>query len=77
MAQHGDGGKRDGLPHGAFAKIARRLRPKVSTQHVREVWLGNRKSARVASAIARFQQRLQETDAVTQADTDSLSGRAA
>lgn len=42
------------LPHGAYSKIARRLRPKVTPQHVRLVAKGERKSPRVERAIERF-----------------------
>lgn len=45
------------LPHGAFTKIARRMRPKVSVQHVREVFVGNRTSPRVERAIEQFIKR--------------------
>jgi len=53
MQHDGSGGKPD-LPYGAFAKIARRLRPKVSVQHVREVYHGRRESARVQRAIETY-----------------------
>jgi hypothetical protein len=42
------------LPHGAYSRIARRLRPKVTPQHVREVALGKRQSARVERAIQTY-----------------------
>lgn len=46
------------LPHGAFSAIARRLRPKVTPQHVRAVYLGERQSPRVERAIANYLARL-------------------
>lgn len=46
------------LPRGALSKIARRLRPKVTPQHVREVALGRRKSARVERAIETYRRSL-------------------
>ena len=42
------------LPRGAYSQIARRMRPKVSPQHVRRVAIGERKSERVEAAIARY-----------------------
>ena len=42
------------LPRGAYSLIARRLRPKVTPQHVRAVALGERSSERVEAAIARY-----------------------
>lgn len=48
-----------GLPYGAWSKIARRLRPKVTPQHVREVALGRRKSERVARAIENYRRGLE------------------
>lgn len=42
------------LPRGAYSRIARRLRPKVTPQHVREVALGNRRSERVERAIQTY-----------------------
>lgn len=42
------------LPHGALSQIARRLRPKVSAQHVREVYFGRRTSPRVQRAIENY-----------------------
>lgn len=47
------------LPHGAYAQIARRLRPPVTLQHVREVALGRRQSKRVAAAIRNYVARLE------------------
>lgn len=46
------------LPRGAYSRIARRLRPKVTPQHVRQVALGNRESKRVMRAIERFRESL-------------------
>jgi hypothetical protein len=46
------------LPRGAYSRIARRLRPKVTPQHVRQVALGNRESKRVSAAIERFRESL-------------------
>lgn len=46
------------LPHGALTRIARRLRPPVSVQHVREVYLGRRSSRRVEKAIAAYTRSL-------------------
>lgn len=46
------------LPRGAYSRIARRLRPKVSPQHVRKVALGERESKRVSAAIERFRESL-------------------
>jgi len=42
------------LPRGAYSQIARRMRPKVSPQHVRRVAIGERTSERVEAAIARY-----------------------
>jgi hypothetical protein len=42
------------LPRGAYTKIAKRLRPKVTPQHVRLVAIGERTSVRVSAAIERF-----------------------
>jgi hypothetical protein len=47
------------LPRGAYSRIARRLRPKVTPQHVREVALGNRRSPRVERAIQTYLAGLQ------------------
>jgi hypothetical protein len=47
------------LPRGAYSRIARRLRPKVSPQHVRKVALGERKSARVMKSILKFAESLE------------------
>ena len=49
------------LPYGAFSRIARRLRPKVSANHVREVYYGRRVSARVSRAITVYLRGLQES----------------
>lgn len=46
------------LPWGSYAKIARRLRPKVTPQHVRLVARGERESARVMRAILRFAEKM-------------------
>lgn len=46
------------LPHGAYTRIARRLRPQVSSEHVRQVALGNRKSPRVERAIENYRRSL-------------------
>lgn len=51
------------LPRGAYSRIARRLRPKVSPQHVRKVALGERESKRVAAAIERFRESLNQSSA--------------
>lgn len=56
-------GKGGGLPRGAYTKIARRLRPKVSVSHVRQVALGQRKSPRVERAIERYRASLDESKA--------------
>lgn len=42
------------LPRGAYSRIARRMRPTVSPQAVRQVWLGKSKSARISAAITRY-----------------------
>lgn len=54
MANAGENGKGRELPRGAYVRIARRLRPKVSANHVRLVAIGERKSPRVERAIERF-----------------------
>lgn len=46
------------LPRGAYSRIARRLRPKVSPQFVREVALGNKRSARVERAVENYRASL-------------------
>lgn len=46
------------LPRGAYTQIARRLRPKVSPQHVAGVDAGEKQSRRVAAALARFRERM-------------------
>ena len=61
MAKADENGKGDELPRGAYSRIARRLRPKVSPQHVRAVALGERKSPRVEAAIARYIASLNDT----------------
>ena len=47
------------LPHGAFSQIARRVRPQVTANHVREVFLGRRPSKRIEAAIARYVEKLE------------------
>ena len=49
------------LPRGAYSVIARRMRPKVSPQHVRRVALGERRSERVEAAIARYVDSMKHT----------------
>lgn len=49
-----DGARKPDLPHGAFTRIARRMRPQVSVQHVREVYFGRRRSPRVERAIRKY-----------------------
>lgn len=49
------------LPHGSYSRIARRMRPQVSPQHVREVALGRRRSDRVERAIARYVEALKQS----------------
>jgi hypothetical protein len=51
------------LPRGAYSKIARRLRPTVSPQHVRLVALGQRESKRVSAAIQRYADSLHQSAA--------------
>lgn len=53
-----DSGSRPELPHGAYSQIARRLRPKVSGQAVRLVYLGNSVSARITAAIDTYRRSL-------------------
>lgn len=48
-----------GLPHGAFTRIAKSVRPQVTVQHVREVWLGRRPSKRIEAAIQRYVEKLE------------------
>lgn len=55
--------KRDELPYGAYSRIARRLRPQVTPQHVREVALGTRKSKRVARALETYRRSLNSSAA--------------
>lgn len=57
LAHPGIGGKPE-LPYGAYSKIARRVRPVVTANHVREVFKGHRKSARIQAAIERFKKEL-------------------
>lgn len=45
------------LPHGAYSQIGRRLRPRVTPSHVRQVYLGMRRSPRVERAIANYVKR--------------------
>ena len=54
-------------PHGTFARVARRLRPKVTPQHVRLVALGRATSARVERALERERERLESVAAGTAA----------
>jgi hypothetical protein len=54
MANESGNGKWRELPHGAYTRIARRLRPTVTPNHVRLVALGERKSPRVERAIERY-----------------------
>lgn len=61
------------LPYGAYAAIARRLRPKVSLTHVRLVALGERRSPRVESAIRNY---LARHEAVEGVDVVSVHGKA-
>lgn len=51
------------LPHGAFTKIAKSVRPQVSVQHVREVYLGRRSSPRIEAAIQRYVEKLEASAA--------------
>lgn len=60
MDESETGSKAD-LPYGAYSRIARRVRPQVTAQHVREVWKGARKSARIERAIARFIEKERES----------------
>jgi hypothetical protein len=46
------------LPRGAYSRIARRLRPKVTPQHVRLVALGKSTSKRVSAALERYRASL-------------------
>lgn len=64
MANDSADGKGVDLPHGAYSRIARRMRPQVTAQHVREVALGNRRSERVEAAIARYVASLKQTAGV-------------
>ena len=59
MADDNTPRKRGPLPRGAYSRIARRLRPKVTPQFVRRVALGERESKRVSAAIARFRESLE------------------
>src|SRR4051812_18453024 len=56
MANAPENGKGSELPHGAYTRIARRLRPCVSPQHVRLVAIGKRDSVRVKRAIERYRE---------------------
>lgn len=51
------------LPRGAYSRIARRVRPVVSPQMVRAVYLGRATSARIARAIARYVEQLEKESA--------------
>lgn len=78
MYQHKTGGKRGmALPHGAYSTIARRLRPKVTPNHVREVWLGNRTSPRVERAIQTYLRAMQEAGTLPDPSPDSDTQQAA
>lgn len=59
LAVPASGGKAN-LPRGAYSQIARRVRPKVTPNHVREVYLGRRPSKRIEAAIERFARQLGE-----------------
>ena len=48
------------LPRGTYARIGRRLRPQVSGQFVGMVDRGEKTSARVAAALRRERERLQQ-----------------
>lgn len=47
------------LPRGAYTKIAKRVRPQVTPQHVRAVALGMRMSPRISAAIERFKREVE------------------
>lgn len=64
MTQPADDRKELALPRGAYTRIARRMRPQVSPQHVRRVAIGERKSERVEAAIARYVAALGEMEKV-------------
>ena len=49
------------LPYGAYAEIARRCDPPVTTHHARLVYLGARKSPSVESVIEKYVAELQES----------------
>jgi hypothetical protein len=53
-----DNGPAPELPRGAYSRIARRLRPKVTPQAVRLVYLGNSTSARISAAIDTYRRSL-------------------
>jgi hypothetical protein len=46
------------LPRGAYSRIARRMRPKVTPQHVRLVAIGKSTSKRVSAALERYRASL-------------------
>lgn len=46
------------LPHGAYSRIARRLRPKVTPEAVRLIYLGRSTSARILAAIETYRRSL-------------------
>jgi hypothetical protein len=50
--------KEGALPWGAYSKIARRLRPKVTPGFVRRVALGEMQSERVSRAIENYRRAL-------------------
>ena len=58
MADNEKQRKAKALPRGAYSRIARRLRPKVTPQFVRRVALGERESKRVSAAIERYRDSL-------------------
>jgi hypothetical protein len=58
MALLDDNGPTPKLPHGAYSRIARRLRPKVTAEAVRLVYLGRSVSARITAAIETYRRSL-------------------
>lgn len=58
-----DGKDRPRLPWGAYSAIARRLRPAVSPQSVKDVYLGRTTSARISRAIDNYIARMQRAEA--------------
>lgn len=63
MGQESSDSKRE-LPHGALTEIAKSVRPPVSVQHVREVYLGRRSSRRVEAAIQAYIDKLDRLESV-------------